>query len=33
MAGGDAGVALEGENDWRTRLLAKIRPTGPNFGQ
>lgn len=33
MAGGDAGVALEGENDWRARLLAKIRPTGPNFGQ
>ncbi|MEX0789234.1 MAG: peptidoglycan-binding protein [Actinomycetota bacterium] len=33
MAGGDAGEALEGENDWRTRLLAKIRPTGPNFEQ
>ncbi|CAN5892103.1 hypothetical protein BH23ACT12_BH23ACT12_19860 [soil metagenome] len=33
MAGGDAGVALESENDWRIRLLAKIRPTGPNFGQ
>lgn len=32
MAGGDAGVALEGENDWRAKLLAKIRPTGPNFG-
>lgn len=33
MAGGEAGVALEGENDWRTKLLAKIRPQGPNFGQ
>ena len=32
MAGGDAGTELEGENDWRLRLLSKIRPTGPNFG-
>lgn len=32
MAGGDAGGALEGENDWRIKLLSKIRPTGPNFG-
>ena len=31
MAGGDAGEVLEGENDWRTRLLSKIRPSGPNF--
>ena len=33
MTGGEAGVALEGENDWRARLLSKIRPTGPDFGQ
>lgn len=32
MAGGDAGSELEGENDWRIKLLSKIRPTGPNFG-
>lgn len=32
MAGGEAGGALEGENDWRIKLLSKIRPTGPNFG-
>ncbi|HEX2053939.1 MAG TPA: peptidoglycan-binding protein [Actinomycetota bacterium] len=31
MAGGEAGSALEEGNDWRSKLLAKIRPAGPNF--
>lgn len=31
MAGQGPGRDLQGEDDWRARLLAKIRPTGPNF--
>lgn len=31
MAGGKAGAPLQEENDWRAQLLAKIRPSGPNF--
>lgn len=33
MTGDEAGMALEGENAWRARLLSKIRPTEPDFGQ
>lgn len=29
MTGNDPGGELQGENDWRTRLLGMIRPPGP----